>query len=148
MDWTFTVIRENFAFFMRGLLVTFELTLLIMAIGIILGLVLALMRHSHTWYLRYPSMLAIEAVRGTPVIMLVFWFFFLLAGIALFVLRRKEPHIERPFRVPLYPVTPMLFCSTCAYLLYSSLAYTGTGALVGVAVLAAGALLLLFMPGP
>ena len=78
MDWTFTVIRENFAFFMRGLLLTFELTLLIMVLGMISGLVLALMRHSHTWYLRYPSMLAIEAVRGTPVIMLVFWFFFLI----------------------------------------------------------------------
>jgi amino acid transporter len=73
----------------------------------------------------------------------VFWFFFLLTGIALFVLRRKEPEIKRPFRVPLYPVTPLLFCLTSAYLLYSSLAYTGTGALVGLAVLAAGALLLL-----
>lgn len=77
MDWTFTVIRENFPFFMRGLLVTCELTLLIMALGMIFGLGLALMRHSRTWYLRYPAMLAIEAVRGTPVIMLVFWFFFL-----------------------------------------------------------------------
>ncbi|HVF29249.1 MAG TPA: amino acid permease [Pyrinomonadaceae bacterium] len=72
----------------------------------------------------------------------VFWFFFLLTGISLFVLRRKEPQRERPFRVPLYPLTPLVFCLTSAYLLYSSLAYTGVGALVGVAVLAAGALLL------
>jgi amino acid transporter len=73
----------------------------------------------------------------------VFWFFMLLVGISLFVLRRREPDRERPFRVPLYPVTPVLFCLTCAYLLYSSLAYTGRGALVGVAVLAAGVPLLL-----
>ena len=72
----------------------------------------------------------------------VFWFFFLLTGVALFVLRRKEPRIARPFRVPLYPVTPLLFCLTCTYLLYSSVAYTGVGALAGVMVLAIGALLL------
>lgn len=72
----------------------------------------------------------------------VFWFFFLLAGIALFVLRRRDPDAPRPFRVPLYPWTPLLFCLTSAYLLYSSLAYTGVGALVGVAVLGAGALML------
>ncbi|MDQ4120643.1 MAG: amino acid permease [Acidobacteriota bacterium] len=72
----------------------------------------------------------------------VFWVFFLLTGISLFVLRRKEPNVERPFRVPLYPLTPLVFCLTSLYLLYSSLAYTGAGALVGVAVLAVGAVLL------
>jgi amino acid transporter len=75
----------------------------------------------------------------------VFWLFFLLTGIAFFILRQKEPLIARPFRVPLYPVTPLLFCLTCAYLLYSSLAYTGVGAFAGVVVLAAGALLMAFL---
>ena len=69
----------------------------------------------------------------------VFWFFMLLVGIALILLRRREPDLDRPFRVPLYPLTPLVFCATCAYLLYSSLVYTGYGALVGVAVLAIGA---------
>ncbi|MDX5480772.1 MAG: amino acid permease [Hymenobacteraceae bacterium] len=77
----------------------------------------------------------------------VFWFFLLLVGIALFILRKKEPHRTRPFPVPLYPVTPLAFCLTSAYLLYSSLVYTGLGALIGVGVLAAGVLLLLAMPG-
>jgi amino acid transporter len=72
----------------------------------------------------------------------VFWFFLLLVGLSLFVLRMREPTRERPFRVPLYPLLPALFCATSLYLLYSSIAYTGFGALVGVAVLAAGALLL------
>jgi amino acid transporter len=73
----------------------------------------------------------------------VFWLFFLLSGLSLFVLRRREPHAPRPFRVPLYPLTPAVFCATSAYLLYASLAYTGVGALVGVAVLGAGGLALL-----
>ncbi|HXG68166.1 MAG TPA: amino acid permease [Blastocatellia bacterium] len=72
----------------------------------------------------------------------VFWFFFLLAGISLFVLRAREPEVARPFRVPLYPLTPAIFCASAAFLLYSSLTYTGVGALVGLAVLGTGALLL------
>jgi len=68
----------------------------------------------------------------------VFWFFLLLVGVSFFVLRTRDPDRERPFRVPFYPITPILFCLTCAYLLYSSLVYTGIGALVGVAVLAVG----------
>jgi basic amino acid/polyamine antiporter, APA family len=76
----------------------------------------------------------------------VFWFFLLMVGIALFVLRRKEPERPRPFRVPLYPVVPLIFCLTSAYLLYSSLMYTGLGALVGVGVLVVGVLILLALP--
>ncbi|MFW9260807.1 APC family permease [Nostoc sp. CALU 546] len=68
----------------------------------------------------------------------IFWFFFLLSGISLMVLRIREPHIVRPFRVPFYPFTPLLFCAVCGYLLYSSLAYTGVGAIAGVLVVAAG----------
>jgi APA family basic amino acid/polyamine antiporter len=70
----------------------------------------------------------------------VFWLFLLLTGVALLVLRRREPARPRPFRVPFYPLTPLAFCATCGYLVYSSLAYTGFGALVGVAVLGAGTL--------
>ena len=72
----------------------------------------------------------------------VFWLFFLLTGLALFVLRRREPELARPFRVPLYPLLPLAFCASSAWLLYSSLAYTRLGALVGVGVLAAGVPLL------
>jgi amino acid transporter len=74
----------------------------------------------------------------------VFWGFFMLVGVALFVLRKKEPDAPRPFRVPGYPVVPALFVAMCAYLLYASLAYHRTHALVGLAVLAVGAVLLLF----
>ena len=74
----------------------------------------------------------------------VFWAFFLLVGLSLFVLRTHEPERERPFRVPFFPVTPLVFVLSCFYLLYSSLAYTGVGALVGVGVLATGAVVMLF----
>jgi basic amino acid/polyamine antiporter, APA family len=68
----------------------------------------------------------------------IFWFFFLLSSISLLVLRVRDPDRVRPFRVPLYPILPLLFCAACGYLLYSSLVYTGTGAIVGVIVVALG----------
>ncbi|MBD2499890.1 APC family permease [Anabaena azotica] len=67
-----------------------------------------------------------------------FWFFFLLSGVSLLVLRQQEPNIPRPFRVPFYPITPLLFCAVCGYLLYSSIAYANVGSFVGVLVVAAG----------
>lgn len=73
----------------------------------------------------------------------VFWGFFMLTGIALFVLRKKEPDAPRPFRVPFYPVVPAVFVLMCGYLLYSSLTYHRSHALVGLGVLAAGAVVLL-----
>src|SRR5207302_7256051 len=45
----------------------------------------------------------------------VFWGFFLLTGVALFVLRYKDRRITRPFAlaVPWFPLLPMVFCGTC-----------------------------------
>jgi amino acid transporter len=82
----------------------------------------------------------------------VFWLFFLLTGISLFVLRRREPDRPRPYRVPLYPLLPFLFCAACAGMLWSSLSYVSAQSLggqnaawIGVAVLAAGMLVLLLL---
>lgn len=74
----------------------------------------------------------------------VFWGFLLLVGIGLIVLRIREPERVLPYKVPLYPLTPILFCVTCGYMLHASIAYTGVASLVGLAVLAAGTPLLLF----
>jgi amino acid transporter len=73
----------------------------------------------------------------------VFWMFFLLTGVSLFVLRLRDRHAERPFKVPIYPVTPLLFCAACGYMLWSSINYAGRYSWIGLAVLAAGVPLLL-----
>jgi amino acid transporter len=77
-----------------------------------------------------------------------FWLFFLLTGVSLFVLRRRDPGQPRPFRVPAYPVTPVLFCATAAFLFWSSVTYTGLGALLGVAVLLTGIPVLILARAP
>ena len=69
----------------------------------------------------------------------VFWFFFLLTGVALFVLRFRAPHTARPFKVPMYPVLPIVFVLTCAYLLYSSVTYAQSQNAVHVAFYVMGA---------
>lgn len=71
----------------------------------------------------------------------VFWLFFLLTGVSLVVLRIREPDAHRPFKTPLYPLIPVVFCSSCLYMLQASLSYTGIGALVGVGVLFIGVLI-------
>ncbi len=66
----------------------------------------------------------------------VFWLYFLLSGYSLLVLRSRDPLAERPFRVPLYPLTPLLFCAACSFMLYESTKYAltlGPGELMTVA---------------
>ena len=64
----------------------------------------------------------------------VFWFFFLLTGLALFVLRFREPTIARPFKVPLYPILPIVFIATCGYLFFSSVTYAQSKEAVSIAL--------------
>lgn len=82
----------------------------------------------------------------------VFWLFFLLSGLSLFVLRMREPETPRPFKVPLFPLLPLLFCAMCAYMLWASLSYVHSQSLggwnaawIGVGVLAIGLVLLLLV---
>jgi len=76
----------------------------------------------------------------------VFWLFLFLVGLSLFVMRVKDPATERPFKVPLYPFTPILFCLTCAYLTYSSITYAASKNAVHISliVMAIGVVALFF----
>ena len=84
-----------------------------------------------------------------------FWFFLLLVGLSVFVLRWREPAAVRPYRVLGYPVTPILFCLGCAGMVYASLAWAVQNRsweafwsiailLLGVALSATGRMLKLF----
>jgi amino acid transporter len=68
----------------------------------------------------------------------VYWLFMALSGIALIILRRRQPDVARPFRAPLYPALPLLFTASSLFVLWSSLAYVRVGAVAGLAVLALG----------
>jgi amino acid transporter len=68
----------------------------------------------------------------------VFWAFFLMSGLSLFALRQRDRGILRPFSVPLFPLVPLIFCSTCCYMLYSAIAYAPYISLIGVVPLVIG----------
>ena len=53
----------------------------------------------------------------------VFWGFLFLVGIGVMWLRQTDPQADRPFKVPLYPLLPLVFCAACAWLTYSSISY-------------------------
>ena len=74
----------------------------------------------------------------------VFWSFLFLVGISLFILRAKD-HQTRIFSVPLYPITPLIFCIACAYLAYSSFSYAHSkgAVMISLYVMLAGLLALL-----
>ncbi len=78
----------------------------------------------------------------------VFWGFFLMTGLAFFVLREHDGDRPRPFRAPLFPITPIIFCCMCSYMLYSSLAYARGLAILGLLPLAIGVFLYLISDWP
>ncbi len=49
--------------------------------------------------------------------------FYLATGIAVVVVRRRNPDLVRPYRVTLYPLPFIIFASTCVYLIYSAVEY-------------------------
>lgn len=65
----------------------------------------------------------------------VVWLFFLATALSLFVLRRKEPHIPRPYQVTAYPLVPLIFTLCCLFMLYSAAAYALANRPVGLLVL-------------
>lgn len=53
----------------------------------------------------------------------VVWLFLLATGLAVFVLRRREPGLARPYRISGYPLPPLLFSLSALFMLYSSARY-------------------------
>jgi len=72
----------------------------------------------------------------------LFWAFFTMVGLSVFVFRAFEPAAPRPFRAPLFPLPPILFCLMTTFMLYASIDYAlnvgGKKTLWWVAVMAVG----------
>ncbi len=74
----------------------------------------------------------------------VVWIFFLATGVSVFVLRRKDRQIPRAYKVTGYPVTTIIFCGSCAFMIYNCVSYAlanrPIGLLIVSCILLAGAL--------
>jgi basic amino acid/polyamine antiporter, APA family len=80
-----------------------------------------------------------------------FWLFLALVAVSVLVLRLREPEIERPYRVPGYPFTPILFYLSCWFMIYSSVAYAienrSWEAIWSIAILLLGVAMSFYKPG-
>jgi basic amino acid/polyamine antiporter, APA family len=53
----------------------------------------------------------------------VLYAFFFLTCLAVIVLRVHQPEVERPFKVPFYPITPLIFGGVCIFLANKTIMY-------------------------
>lgn len=74
--WHFDVVWDYRAVFLRGALVTAQLTVWSTVIGVSLGLLLGLMRSSGYKLLRAPAAFYIEFFRATPVLVQLVWIYY------------------------------------------------------------------------
>jgi APA family basic amino acid/polyamine antiporter len=87
---------------------------------------------------------AILAASGTfeqllTYVIFIGWIFYALAAASVFVFRRKEPHAQRPYKVPGYPVTPAIFILAAAALVANTIITQPGRAVVGLGIVLAGA---------
>jgi basic amino acid/polyamine antiporter, APA family len=66
------------------------------------------------------------------------WIFYALAVLSVIALRRKEPDLPRPYRVPGYPIVPLLFAATAFAIVVNTLIETPRESLIGLAFIGLG----------
>lgn len=67
---------DNLPFIIKGLSMTLYISVIGMLLGLIFGLMLALMRNSRKWILRLPSRMYISFMRGIPMLVFLFILYF------------------------------------------------------------------------
>lgn len=87
---------------------------------------------------------AILALTGTfeqllTYVVFVGWIFYALGAAAVIALRIKRPNAERPFRVPGYPVTPIVFVVAAAAIVLNTIVEQPQQAAIGIGVVLLGA---------
>jgi len=79
--------------------------------------------------------------------MFVGWIFYGLGAAAVFAYRRKYPDLNRPYVVPGYPWTPLLFVVTAAMLVLNVIVSTPKNAGIGLGIVALGLPVYVFWSG-
>jgi APA family basic amino acid/polyamine antiporter len=87
---------------------------------------------------------ALLAISGTFETLLAYevfvgWIFYALGAAAVIMLRRKRPHVTRPYKVPGYPVTPVLFILAAIALVTNTIVAQPRVASIGLAMVFLGA---------
>ena len=75
--------RDFLPILLKGCLVTIEITLAALVLSTVLGFVLALMRLSPSAFLRWPAVTFITIIRGIPIIVQLFYMYFVLPDLGI-----------------------------------------------------------------
>lgn len=78
MDFQFHVAADNFGLLLHGLLLTVELTLIVMALSLVFGLIVALAGRSRFTVIRWVVKAYVELIRGTPLLLQLIYIYFVL----------------------------------------------------------------------
>lgn len=68
----------------------------------------------------------------TDMLVFVIWVFYTLTFLAVFILRKREPELERPYKVPLYPIIPIIALLGGLFIVVNTLFTQTALALVGL----------------
>ena len=74
----------------------------------------------------------------TDMLVFVIWIFYTLVFIAVIKLRKTEPDLVRPYKVPLYPIIPIIAIIGGVFILVMTLINQFSLAMVGIAITALG----------
>ena len=68
----------------------------------------------------------------TDLIVFVIWIFITLTFIGVLILRKTEPDIERPYKVPFYPIIPLIAIIGGLYIVFNTLIVQPQNAFIGI----------------
>ena len=71
-------------------------------------------------------------------VVFVGWIFYAFGALAIFVYRRREPNLARPFRTPGYPLTPILFVLSAAAIVINTIVTQPRNVIFAIALMALG----------
>jgi APA family basic amino acid/polyamine antiporter len=71
-------------------------------------------------------------------VVFVDWIFFALAATGVFVLRRRLPNADRPYKTPGYPLTPLFFIAVSTWFVINTLVQKPAQAGAGIGLLTLG----------
>src|ERR1044071_3849613 len=92
MNFDFDVIQRSAGYLFReGMTFTLTLTALAMVGGIFFGTLLAMMRLSRHQWLSVPAGGYVNLMRSVPLLLVIFWFFFLVPYIGAWIIGANEP---------------------------------------------------------
>ena len=74
----------------------------------------------------------------TDLIIFVIWVFITLTFIAVIILRKTKPDINRPYRVPLYPIIPLIAIFGGFYIIFNTIIVQPQNALLGTLLTLSG----------